>query len=351
LDAGVTLTGTDYTSNGWLNAGTFVADVAGTIAGTETVVAGLYAGIGSCQTGTLTSCKYLTSLYVTSNRLTTLSAGQSSLILATNPAGTDKKAVQYGLRMESGSLIGNAISLQGTYTSDVIDLSGVTYIPTGSAGPCLLRAGTYDIPLANSSADQSGLIRLYMQTSGNGASYDRAIFSCLKTTGTKGAISTAGLVELLATGGAGPMNVKGCEFIVDLHATGAKLPASAIAYGGWFKVTAIDGATIDATAKVAPLWLDNQLYGANASGCLEYTIWNTTGGTVPKAWAGFGTTSAGWANLLYFDATMAAQAPIVTSFAGNGAWVPGNKGTFTQCGQLKILIGTNQYYIPYGTVA
>jgi hypothetical protein len=26
-------------------------------------------------------------------------------------------------------------------------------------------------------------------------------------------------------------------------------------------------------------------------------------------------------------------------------------GTFTQCGQLKILIGTNQYYIPYGTVA
>jgi len=36
---------------------------------------------------------------------------------------------------------------------------------------------------------------------------------------------------------------------------------------------------------------------------------------------------------------------------GNDAWVPNNKGTFTQQGQLKISIGGNTFYIPYGTVA
>ena len=39
------------------------------------------------------------------------------------------------------------------------------------------------------------------------------------------------------------------------------------------------------------------------------------------------------------------------TFTGNNAFVPNNKGTFTQVGQLKIMIGTTQYYIPYGTVA
>lgn len=41
----------------------------------------------------------------------------------------------------------------------------------------------------------------------------------------------------------------------------------------------------------------------------------------------------------------------ITSFAGNGAFVPNFKGTFTQVGQIKINIGATDYYIPYGTVA
>ena len=263
-----------------------------------------------------------------------------------------------GINLSGASVVGisitgagtTPIAISNTFSGNGIDFSGCTYVPTGSAGPALIRAGTYDVPLTNSATAQSGLVRLYMETSADGSSYDRAVFSCLKTTGTKGIITTAGLAEVLADA-TGPANVKGCEFICDLHATGSNLPASAIMFGGWFKVTAIDGATINSTAKVAPLWLDNQLYGANANGALEYSIWNTTGGNVPKAWAGFGTTSAGWANLLYFDSTMAAQSPIVTSFTGNSAWVPGSKGTFTQCGQIKILINTTQFYIPFGTVA
>ncbi len=543
LDSGVTLTGTDYTLNGWLAGGVFVADVAGTIVGNQNVIAGLYAGIGSCQGGTLTACKYMTAIWATSNRLTTLSAGQSSLIFADNPAGTDKKAVDYGLRIEGGSgmmttgisiaaptttaiditgactrgirlgthdwgvgltglilsttdplfqvagriaasnstagvyscsykqlaltsatqntdtswfadwnelyitpttttvLTGSShyaaikghievsgtvtsstgvtaslwgsniipagyvndgtiagcyidgiihtsmtnngdtmafgigahndpnqgdweyglympdatvstgikigsctthINLSGAFTGNSIDFSSVTYVPTGSAGPCLIRAGSYDVPLTNSATDQSGLIRLYMQTSADGSSYDRAIFSCLKTTGTKGIITTAGLAEVLADA-TGPANVKGCEFIVDLHETGSNLPASGIAYGGWFKITAIDGATINATAKIAPLWLDNQLYGANASNCLEYTIWNTTGGSKPRAWAGFGTTSDGWKQLFFFDSTMAAVEP----FVATGAVITVDGGTHAvTLPYLKVLVNATQYGIP-----
>jgi hypothetical protein len=39
------------------------------------------------------------------------------------------------------------------------------------------------------------------------------------------------------------------------------------------------------------------------------------------------------------------------AYTGNSSFVPNSKGTFTQCGQLKITIGGSAYYIPYGTVA
>jgi hypothetical protein len=41
----------------------------------------------------------------------------------------------------------------------------------------------------------------------------------------------------------------------------------------------------------------------------------------------------------------------LASYTGNSAFVPNNKGTFTQCGQLKIKIDSTDYFIPYGTVA
>jgi len=39
------------------------------------------------------------------------------------------------------------------------------------------------------------------------------------------------------------------------------------------------------------------------------------------------------------------------AYTGNSSFIPNNKGTFTQCGQLRIVIGASTYYIPYGTVA
>jgi hypothetical protein len=39
------------------------------------------------------------------------------------------------------------------------------------------------------------------------------------------------------------------------------------------------------------------------------------------------------------------------SYTGNSSFVPNNKGTFTQCGQIKIKVGADAMFIPYGTVA
>jgi hypothetical protein len=147
LDSGKTLSGTDYTIKGWLNAGTFVADAAGTVNGTGVVVAGLYAGIGSCQGGTLTEAKYLTSLFVTSNRLTTLTTGQSSLILATNPAGSGKKAVEYGLRMECGSLIGTGISIDNAVTVSAIRIGN--WAAAAASGSAVVFNADMDLYTAN----------------------------------------------------------------------------------------------------------------------------------------------------------------------------------------------------------
>jgi hypothetical protein len=127
LDAGKTLTSTDYTANGWLVGGLFEAEVGGALAGAHNVIAGVYAGIGPCAVSgwaAMANCKYMTSLYVSSNRLRVLTAGQSSLILATNPAGTGKQLVDYGLRIETGDLITTGISLSGAMTTG-IDISSV----------------------------------------------------------------------------------------------------------------------------------------------------------------------------------------------------------------------------------
>jgi len=213
--------------------------------------------------------------------------------------------------------VATGLDFTGTYTGNAIDFSSSTHVPTGSNGPCLIRAGTYGTPITNSSEDQSGLIRLYMETSADGSSYDRGVFVCLKGTGTKGLFPIAGLAEVLAQSGNGPTKVQAAQFICDLHTTDAKLAglggdATAGMYGVWAKITAIDGATCSGTARAAPIWIDNQLYGANAAAIgEEYGIFATTGGSQPKAFIGFETTSSGYDNFLSFDETSYDQEPIV----------------------------------------
>ena len=215
--------------------------------------------------------------------------------------------------------VATGIDFTGTYTGNLIDFSSSTHVPTGSNGPCLIRAGTYGTPITNTSEDQSGLVRLYMSTSADGSSYDRGVFVCLQTTGIKGIFPIAGLAEVLAQSGNGPTKVQAAQFICDLHTTDAKLAAlggdsTAGMYGGWFKITAVDGATIASGARAAPIWIDNQLYGANAAAIgEEYGIFATTGGSKPKAFIGFETSSSGYTDFLYFDETSYDEDPIVSA--------------------------------------
>ncbi|MBA7624854.1 hypothetical protein ES703_32268 [subsurface metagenome] len=229
----------------------------------------------------------------------------------------------------------NLFSGIGTYTGNVIDMSNITIDYTGSSGPAPIRIGTYGNPLANADEDQSGFLRLYGQTSANGSSYDRGIFTCLKTTGTKSIFPIAGLAEVLAQGGNGPTSVTAGQFIADLHTTDAVLAATTGGgegmYGGWFKVTAKDGATTNANSVIAPIWVDNQLYGNNAATTTkEFGIRATTGGTLPKSFIGFETSSVGWDQLFYFDATAYDQAPVSNT-------------------SIKVLLNTTQYYLPLST--
>lgn len=116
LDSGVTMTGTNAALNGWINGGMFVADVAGVLAGT-TVVAGLYAGIGSCSGGTLTTFSNMTSLYVSSNRLTAQGTGTTSLIYVQANPGVGIANTDYGILMEANSKLTTGIQITGTLSA------------------------------------------------------------------------------------------------------------------------------------------------------------------------------------------------------------------------------------------
>ena len=252
-------------------------------------------------------------------------------------------AVAGGTPTTAGIIVGTVatgISFTGTYTGNVIDFTSATIAPTGSGGPCFIRAGAYGSPIdLGVDEDQSGMIRMYVTTSAGGSSYDRGLFMFCETTGTKGVMPVAGLAEVGA--GGAPTSVYPCQFIAHLNSATASLGADGRMFGGWFKITANEGATIPSTAIAAPLWVDNQLYGSNISGDVqEYGIWFTAGGTVPLAVMGFETTSSGWENFLYFDETTYDEDPIVDG-----------EPTGSTKKYLKVSLNGTAYGIPLNSVA
>jgi hypothetical protein len=264
----------------------------------------------------------------------TLVTDDAGYVLLRNNANTD----YVGLKVGSVQIqtVATGIDFVGTYTGNAIDFSNATIAPAGSNGPCFIRLGTYASPYDyGADEDQSGVIRIYTTTEAGGTSYDRGVFVCTKTTNTKGVFPISGLAEVndIASGN-GPTKVQAGQFIAHLNSATAKLAAlggdsTAGMYGLWAKITANSGATTASGSRAAPIWLDNQLYGANINaGMEEYAIFSTTGGSVPHAWAGFETTSSGWAQLLYFDETAYDQEPV--------------SGT-----SLKVLVNATQYYLPF----
>lgn len=244
----------------------------------------------------------------------------------------------------TGSVSG--LSFSGAYTNSALNFSDVTLNHTGSSGPVMIRAGTYGSPVTSSDAGQSGMIRLYGRNSAltddeSSGFYDRGIFVSLKTTGAKSIFPIAGLAEVEATvSGNGPTAVMAGQFISHLLQTGSKLANTTGVngmYAGWFKITAIDGSTTGATSKKAAVWLDNQMYGNNAAPGEEYTIFATTGGLRPDGFIGFETSSSGYDQFIYFDATFNSGAgTMVTTDA-----VPGGN----QDARIKVYYNGTQYYL------
>jgi len=240
--------------------------------------------------------------------------------------------------LDKANTFTNTQSFSGTFTDDVIDFSDVTIDHTGSGGPCFLRAGTYADPVSNTDEHQSGMLRFYGTTDDDGSSYDRGLFQCLMTAKSKGIIPIAGLAEVRTTAGDGPTNVKAAEFIAGLHTAGAKLAGNM--YGVWAKVYAEVNATMASGSKAAAIWLDNQIDPVNRhANAEEYTIFSTTGCSVPHAWASFETSSSGWACLFHFDETAYDQAPV-----GTTRGTPNQTATCDS--SLKVLINETTLYIP-----
>lgn len=232
---------------------------------------------------------------------------------------------------KSGNLsLGGSLNFTGTYTDDVIDFSNITIDYTGSSGPAPIRMGTYDSPMTNADEDQSGLLRLYGQTSANGTNYDRGVFVALKTTGTKGVMPIAGLAEVLAQSGDGPTNVHAGEFITNLFTATSKIADDGRDHWAgnaaiWAKIASKVGSTTAIGSVSAPIWADNQMSGTvNGE---EYAFY-VTSSTEPDAVFGFeASASQGYDQLFYWDETCYNLDPISTK-------------------SLKVKVNATQYYIP-----
>ena len=215
------------------------------------------------------------------------------------------------------------LSMNGTYTGNVIDFSNATIAPTGSNGPCLIRAGTYASPVdLGVDEDQSGMIRLYSTTQAGGTSYDRGIFVCTKTTNTKGVFPISGLAEVNAVAtGDGPNKVQAAQFIAHMNSATAKLAtlggdATAGMYGAWLKVASESGSVAASGSRVAAVWVDNQMNGTVSGE--EFGIFASCGGSKVDSFIGFNTTSSGWTNFLSFDDTSYDQDPVGTATISGG---------------------------------
>lgn len=239
------------------------------------------------------------------------------------------------------------IDFTGTYTGNAIDFTDATIDANGSNGRCFIRLGThgtsYDYGADN---DQSGVIRLYTECSGDGSSYDRGVFVCTRTLGAKGAFPIAGLAEANNTG-TGPQKLQAAQFIAHLGADNSASQIPAIdniaggatggMYGVWAKVCAGTGGCICAAdSRVAPLWVDNQMNGTVSGE--EYAIFASTGCSRPDGFIGFETTSSGYSQLFYFDETFNSGAGtcITTDAAPTGG---------TQDARILVWYDGKQYYL------
>jgi len=198
-----------------------------------------------------------------------------------------------------------------------------------------LRNASYTTPYDFASASQVILSLYGEQDADEGV--DCCTFFFMRTTGSAGALGDCALVENSATGDDYPKTLEGGQFMAGMT-SGAKLAtrggdATAGMYGAWLKVYSAADCTLDSGSYTAAVWLDNQ-HSANTNNGTEYTIFSTTGGTVPDAWAGFDTSSSGWAALFKFEDTAGAML------------TDSSLSLSSQAGALTVVTPSGTRYIP-----
>ena len=141
LSTGFSMTGADYMTQSWLVGGVFVAsiEITATLNGAGVCVAGLYGGLSSHGTSTLTTAKYMTAIWGdATNWLNELGTGDSSLLLLTNNTGC--AIIDYGINMVTADLVTTGMKISGGVTTG-IDLTDATITPDASRTSSVIAIG------------------------------------------------------------------------------------------------------------------------------------------------------------------------------------------------------------------
>ena len=238
----------------------------------------------------------------------------------------------------------NAVDLTGTFAGHGFYVHAATFASAKRA----IRIGDYGTEIEVAGGE--GITRCYTKTTtGTGAT----ALDFKWAYNTVAAVGLIGAQEQYESqvAAVGSVSLMGRDIIVGIAAAGFMATTGGDMTQGLIgqRIKIYSDVTATDNGSVACLWLDSQCSAAVVE--TECSIRSSTGGTVPDAWALFTTTSAGWANLFVFDATMAGVAPKDTSWTGNAGFASNNLGTFTLAGGLKILDGATQYWIPYGVLS
>ena len=230
-----------------------------------------------------------------------------------------------GTKLAVSAPSGIGLEMSGVYTGHMVYLH-----PTSMAsGKRAIRIGDYGTELPIVAGE--GIIRSYVKvTSGTDATALQ--FHWGFTESAAPLIGSQMQIES-ACATPGPTGLIVADFIGGIQA------AKYIAAGGDGFVGVRSKIYADVSSVCSgdayALWLDSQISCA-VSGT-EASIKGTTGGSVPDAFIWLNTTSSGWGQFLYLDATMASQSPFVAS---------GCSVTVASVPYLKVLVGTTQYGIP-----
>lgn len=219
---------------------------------------------------------------------------------------------------------------------------------TGTPNTKLIKAGSYSSKLAYGGSE---LITVAAEaTSGAWVMGQGMYLSATHEDGKVFGYST--LIELKSTDGTD--RGQAGQFIIGLGSIGVGGTEAAVLktrdgdagagmYATWHKIGGSINSVVNSGGRMAAIWLDNQ-FGGTCNG-EEYTIFSSTGGSVPDAWASFETTSSGWASLFHFDETMTGS-----TVAPLSAKKP-DTSTQNADGSLIIDLNGTKHYIPYYTAA